>query len=325
MISRRIGLALTLLLFAAAAAGDRLAPNGEAEQFPDRAWAPPMRVHFEDGSLVARPQRLTDRLARTFSEDPAGRIGIDLLSRGRLVSADPHAGEPLLLLGGDALGRDILARVAGAARWSLGVAVTGTLLSILVGVIFGALAAGGSRILDRAIVSGSTALATLPVVYIVLALRAAMPLVMTPESVFTALTLLFGFVGWPVTAWGVRAILMRERSLDYATAARAAGASRTRVMLVHLLPATSGFLTTQFLALVPGFLISEITLSYLGLGFPEPTPSWGTMLQDASNVRVIADAPWMLAPAAAIALTSIALHLAAGTRQSALTVFSRAR
>jgi peptide/nickel transport system permease protein len=69
---------------------------------------------------------------------------------------------------------------------------------------------------------------------------------------------------------------------------------------------------TQFLILVPGFLISEVTLSYLGLGFPEPTPSWGTMLHDASSVRVISEAPWMLAPAAAIALTSLALHLLSG-------------
>lgn len=317
MIARRIGLALTALVFAAAAAGDRLAPNSATEQFPDRAWAPPMRVHLDGANLIAHPLQLTDRLSRSFKEDQARRIDVDLLSNGRLVSSDASAGDPLLLLGADALGRDIFARVATAARWSLGVSVTGTLLSILVGTILGALAAGGGRTLDRVIVSGSTALATLPVVYIVLALRAAMPLVMTPEAVFAALTLLFGFVGWPITAWGVRAILMRERALDYATAARAAGASRMRVMAVHLLPAASGFLLTQFLALVPGFLISEITLSYLGLGFPEPTPSWGTMLQDASNVRVIAEAPWMLAPAAAIAVTSIALHLAAGTRQSA--------
>jgi peptide/nickel transport system permease protein len=94
---------------------------------------------------------------------------------------------------------------------------------------------------------------------------------------------------------------------------------------VHLLPASTGFLVTQFLILVPGFLISEVTLSYLGLGFPEPTPSWGTMLHDASSVRVISEAPWMLAPAAAIALTSLALHLAAGPRQDALTVLTRPR
>jgi peptide/nickel transport system permease protein len=171
----------------------------------------------------------------------------------------------------------------------------------------------------------ATAVATLPAVYVVLTLRAALPLVMSPVAVFAALAVVFGLIGWPMTARGVRGILLRERALDYAQAARAAGASPLRIMTVHLLPATQGFIVTQFLILVPGFLISEVTLSFLGLGFPEPTPSWGTMLQEASNVRVIADAPWMLAPAAAIAFTSLALHLAAGPRHDPLTVFSRAR
>jgi peptide/nickel transport system permease protein len=325
MIARRAGAALAGLLLLLVALGDRVAPNSATQQFPDSAWAPPMPLRASGGDLYARPLRLDDRLARTFSEDASRRIDVDLFARGRLIAADPAAVDPVLLFGADALGRDILARVAGAARWSLGVAIIGALLAILIGALLGALAAGGGRLTDRLVVASSTGLAALPVVYIVLALRAAMPLVMTPGQVFAALVLLFGLVGWPLTARGVRGILLRERALDYAEAARAAGASRLRVMRVHLLPASSGFLLTQFLVLVPGFLISEVTLSFLGLGFPEPTPSWGTMLQDASNVRVMAEAPWMLAPAAAIALTSIALHLAAGPRQAALTVFSRAR
>ena len=325
MIARRAGIGLIFFLAALIVLGDRVSPNSATEQFHDSAWAPPMPLRTTGGGLFAHPLRLSDRLARTFNEDTARRIDVDLFSRGRVLSTAADPAQPLLLLGGDALGRDILARVAGAARWSLGVAVAGALLSILVGTLFGALAAGGGRLADRLVVLSSTALASLPVVYIVLALRAALPLVMTPGDVFIALALLFGLVGWPVTAWGVRGILLRERALDYAAAARAAGASRSRVMFVHLLPAAAGFLLTQFLILVPGFLISEVTLSFLGLGFPEPTPSWGTMLQDASNVRVIADAPWMLAPAAAIALTSIALHLAAGARRDPLTAFSRPR
>ncbi len=325
MIGRRAGIVLALFLLALMALGDRVAPNSATQQFGDSAWAPPMRLRVSGGDAFAHPLRLSDRLGRVFAEDGSRRLDVDLFARGRLISTPPSSSEPLLLLGADALGRDILARVAGAARWSLGVAVTGALLSVLVGALFGALAAGGGRLADRLVVATSTGLATLPVVYIVLALRAALPLVMSPVEVFVALALLFGLVGWPLTARGVRAILLRERARDYADAARAAGASRLRLMFVHLLPASTGFLLTQFLILVPGFLISEVTLSFLGLGFPEPTPSWGTMLQDASNVRVIAEAPWMLAPAAAIALTSIALHLAAGPRHDPLTVFSRAR
>lgn len=324
MIARRAGMALALVLLLLVALGDRVAPNSAVQQFHDRAWAPPMPLRASGGDVYAHPLRLSDRLARTFSEDASRRVDVDLFARGRLVAADPLSAEPVLLLGADALGRDILARVAGAARWSLGVALAGALLAILVGALLGAAAASGGLI-DRLVVSTSTTIASLPVVYIVLALRASLPLVMTPGQVFAALTLLFGAVGWPMTAWGMRGILLRERALDYADAARAAGASRARLLFVHLLPASRGFLGTQVLILVPGFLITEVTLSFLGLGFPEPTPSWGTMLQEASTVRVVAEAPWMLAPAAAIALTSIALQLAAGRRGDPLTVFSRGR
>ena len=245
MIGRRTGIALTLALAALIVFGDRVAPNSAMQQFHDSAWAPPMPLHVEGLSFFAHPLDLSDRLSRTFSADPSRRIDVDLFSRGRLFSTDPARSEPLLLLGGDTLGRDIFARVAGAARWSLGVAIAGAALAIMLGTLFGVIAAGGSRLTDRLVIASSTALASLPVVYIILALRAALPLVMTPGHVFGALTLLFGLVGWPMTASGVRAILMRERALEYADAARAAGASRARLMFVHLLPAASGLLVTQ--------------------------------------------------------------------------------
>lgn len=323
MIGRAVGASLAAVLLVLVIAGDRVAPNAASEQFVDRAWSPPMRLQFDGARPFVNPQRLEDRLARTFSDDASVRVSLDWFADGRLLAAATP--EPVLLLGADALGRDVLARVAGAARWSLGVAVTGAMLALAIGTLLGAAAAAGNSTLDRVIVSAADALASLPVIYIVLTLRAALPLVLSPETVFVTLAMLFGLVGWPFTARGARAIFMRERVLPYADAARAAGASRARIFRVHLLPASLGFLITQFLLLVPGFLISEVTLSFLGLGFPEPTPSWGTMLQASANVRVIAEAPWMLAPAVAIAVTSLALHLLAGARQDALTVFSRAR
>lgn len=326
MIARAAGVSLALVLVALLAAGDRLAPNDAARQFPDRAWSPPMRIHLDGNDSYVYPQTLTDRVARSFALDTTRAVRLDWFSRGRLVTArDAGDNEPVLLLGGDALGRDVFARVAGAARWSLGVAIAGALLALVVGTLLGAIAASRGPLVDRLVVSVSDALASLPVIYIVLTLRAALPLVLSPIHVFVTLALLFGAVGWPFTARGVRGVLMRERALPYAEAARAAGASRMRILWVHLLPACAGFLGTQFLLLVPGFLISEVTLSFLGLGFPEPTPSWGTMLQAASNVRVMAEAPWMLAPAALIAVTSLAMHLLAGRRADQLTVFTRAR
>jgi peptide/nickel transport system permease protein len=108
-------------------------------------------------------------------------------------------------------------------------------------------------------------------------------------------------------------VIAAERHREYAEAARALGASGTRILLRHLLPAAGGVLWIQATLLLPAFILAEATLSYVGFGFPEPLPSWGLMLQDAGNVAVLSEAPWLLAPAAAIVLTVLAVHLAADT------------
>jgi peptide/nickel transport system permease protein len=113
-------------------------------------------------------------------------------------------------------------------------------------------------------------------------------------------------------ARGVRAIVSGENRREYAEAARAGGASRTRILLHHLLPATTGFLGVQATLLVPGFILAEATLSYVGLGFVDVSPSWGVMLQDAAGGRILVEAPWLLTPAIAIAITVLSVNLVAG-------------
>jgi peptide/nickel transport system permease protein len=128
------------------------------------------------------------------------------------------------------------------------------------------------------------------------------------------LTLVLALVGWPTVARAVRAVVAAEAASDYAAAAKAAGASRTRVLFVHLLPAALPVLGTQALLLAPAFIMAEATLSYVGLGFMPPTSSWGTMLQESANVHAFADSPWLLSPAAALALVVLGLNLALGER-----------
>ena len=100
-----------------------------------------------------------------------------------------------------------------------------------------------------------------------------------------------------------------ERERDYAHAALALGMSRERLLRRHLLPAARGFLATQATLLLPAFILAEATLSYVGLGFPDPVSSWGSMLQEAASVSALADAPWLLAPAAAIFVVVLAVNL----------------
>ena len=164
----------------------------------------------------------------------------------------------------------------------------------------------------------------LPTIYVVLALRAVLPLVLPAAAIFWLLVLLLAVVAWPYVARGVRAIVAAERRREYALAAVALGAGPVRLLGRHLLPATAGFLTVQATLLLPAFILAEATLSYVGLGFAPPAASWGVMLQEASNIRAIADFPWLLSPAAAIILVVLGVNLVtrAGSDGGALGLMS---
>jgi peptide/nickel transport system permease protein len=149
----------------------------------------------------------------------------------------------------------------------------------------------------------------MPAVFVVLALRSALPLVLPPATVFLLMSAIFALVGWPWVARSVRGVIASERTRDYAAAALSLGATHARVLAVHLLPACRGLLAAQAVLLVPSFVLAEATLSYLGLGFPDTTPSWGSMLQDASDPNVLLRCPWILAPAGGIALVTLAVNL----------------
>jgi peptide/nickel transport system permease protein len=136
-----------------------------------------------------------------------------------------------------------------------------------------------------------------------------LPVVLSAWSVFVLLAAIFAVLGAPFIARGVRAIVRSELTQDYAAAAMSLGASHARMLARHLLPAAAGFVAVEITMLVPAFIVSEATLSYVGLGFPDPVASWGTMLHDASNVRAFADFPWLLSPAAAMFLVVLGLNL----------------
>lgn len=292
-----------------------LAPYESGRQFPGYQFAPPMRPHVLDrGGLhapFAYPLRAVDPIERRYADDRTRRLS-------SFAGSDPW-----FLLGSDALGRDVLSRVLAGARLSLGIALLATLCAVLLGAIVGAAAAQAGGWVDAVLMRIADFVLVLPAIYVVLAVRGALPLVLTTQQVFAALVAVLSVVGWPVLARGVRGILVVERREEYAEAARALGASGWRVMMRHLLPAARGFLGVQAALLVPAFVMAEATLSFVGLGFAPPTPSWGAMLQDAASVRVAADAPWLLAPAAAVVLTVFVVHTAAQTRTDPQTLVSK--
>jgi peptide/nickel transport system permease protein len=290
-----------------------LTPHSGIEQFADRGYAPPMwpRIVDADGRLRAPfvyPIELVDRLERRFVEDSSRPIPLQWFSRGALVSVDERD-EPWLPLGGDAVGRDVFARLVHGSRVSLAVAGLAVAGALCLGALIGAAAGFQGGRLEMALMAVADLVLILPAIYVVLTLRAAMPLVLTPAQIFWTMAGVLAAAGWPLAARGVRAIVALERTREYAEAARAAGAGPLRILLRHLLPAASGFLAVHAALLLPAFVLAEATLSFVGLGFAEPTASWGIMLGDAGRGRAFAEAPWLLSPAAAIALTSMAMNL----------------
>lgn len=313
-VRRRAGAALLALIAAAAAAADRLTVNPPSQQFSDFVFAPPMPPRLlDDGGRwhwpFVYPLQLESRLERRFSEDRQDRMPLRLFAGDALVTVGDDAPTPWFPLGTDGLGRDVLARLVAGARISLGVAFVATAGALLLGAAAGAVAGYFGGYLDDGLMWVADFVIALPAIYVVLALRAAAPLVLTTRQIFWIMVSVFVLAGWPLAARTVRAVIAVERTREYAEAARSIGAGSARLLLRHLLPATRSLLAAHATLLLPAFILAEATLSFVGLGFGEPVPSWGLMLQDAGRGRALADAPWLLAPAAAITLVVLAVNL----------------
>jgi peptide/nickel transport system permease protein len=309
----KAGVFLLALIVTLAVAAPFLAPNDPDRVARDLSFAPPSKVYVVDpaGNVVPPymyPQRLVSRLERRYEEDRSRPQPIRWFYGGRLVTVS-YDGAPLMLVGADAFGRDVFSRLLYAARTSLLLAFIATLGALLIGVVIGGIAGAAGGLVDETLSRFSDFVLVLPAIYVVLALRAVMPLVLPDRTVFVLMAGIFAAVGWPFVARGVRAIIASERSSEYAQAARALGAGPIRLLARHLLPATRGYLLTQATLLIPSFILAEATMSYVGLGLSDRTPSWGSMLLDASNVAVLGDFPWVLAPAAAIFIVVLAVNL----------------
>ena len=309
---RNAGATMLALVAAVALAAPWLAPNAPNQRFNDLLLAPPTRVYFFGGEATRPyiyPWRLLSRIEYRFEEDRARQVPLRWFTRDGVVSGAPEQGAPLLVLGADGYGRDIFSRLLYGSRTTLILALLATAAATLAGTIVGGIAGYAGGWPDAVLSRVSEFVLVLPAIYVALALRAVMPIVLAPSTVFVLLLGIFTLFGWPIVARGVRAIVATERSREYAIAARAAGGSDARILVRHLLPAAWGYLATQATLLLPAFIVAEATLSFVGLGFPDTMPTWGTMLQEASNVALLEQAPWTLAPAAAIFVVVLGVNL----------------
>ncbi len=212
-------------------------------------------------------------------------------------------------LGTDALGRDRLSRLLYGGRISMVMAPLAALLAVSLAVVAGLTAGCLGGWWERAAATLTDLCLSLPWLFLLLAVRALLPLNVGPEASILVTFALLGLLGWAGPSRIMLAAVKRHLSSDFVLAARAAGCHPLRIALVHLLPHLLPVAAAQFWVTAPAFLLSEANLGLLGLGVAEPTPSWGNLLRELENLSQVARCPWIAAPLVALFLVIGCSHL----------------
>ncbi len=328
----------TLLAFyAIALAADFLAPYDPHDTHRDFPYAPPQAVRFvADDGFHLRPfvygltaYRHPETLRRIYTPDTRVRRPVRFFVRGHeyrvlgLAPCNVHLfgvddGAPIFLLGTDKLGRDLFSRNLYAARVSLTIGLVGVAISFVLGCVLGGVSGYFGGVADTLIQRLIEFLMCIPTLPLWMGLSAALPKKWSPLGVYFGLTVILSVVGWCSLARVVRGKLLSLREEDFVIAARISGASSARIIGRHLIPSFLSYLIVSVTLAIPGMILGETALSFLGLGIRPPAISWGVLLNDSQSLRAIAQCPWLLLPGAFVVIVVLAFSfLGDGLRDAA--------
>ena len=313
-----------------------LAPYNLHTRNTEFIYAPPASIHFfRDGELV-RPytygQQMTldmTTLKRNYSDIPDDIQPLRFFCRGdsykfwNLFESDVHLicpaeGGHLFLFGTDRLGRDVLSRTIYGARISLTIGILGVTMSFILGIVIGGIAGYRGGWFDMIVQRITEVLQSIPSIPLWMALATIIPLTWSPLLVYVGITVILGLLDWTGLARAVRSKLLSLREEDYVVAAQLLGAGGGRVIRKHMVPGFMSHLIASATLTVPGMILGETALSFLGIGLRPPITSWGILLTEAQSINIIALYPWLLLPVLPVIIVILAFNfLGDGLRDSA--------
>lgn len=304
-----------------------------------RSLIPPQPIHwFDEGQFRPFVYGLTGKrdlqtFQRVYAVDESRKIPLVLFGEGfeyklfGLIPTNRHligvgggatAEETLFLLGTDVQGRDLFSRIIYGTQISLTIGLLGVSLSLFLGVLLGGISGYFGSWIDTLIQRVIEVLRSIPTIPLWMGLAAAMPKDWDIVKVYFAITIIISLIGWTELARVVRGRFLSLREEDFVTAARLAGCSQFRIIFRHMVPSFLSHIIAATTLALPAMIISETSLSFLGLGLRPPAISWGVLLQDAQNVQAVAITPWLLLPAVPVIIAVLAFNfLGDGLRDAA--------
>jgi len=318
--------AILLAFYASILVSEILAPYNLHSRDSRHIYAPPQRLHLFNGGRFVGPfvygfsmELNMQSMRREFRPDETKVQSLRFFCSGDeyrfwgLFDAGFHLVCPaedgtLFLFGTDRLGRDVLSRIIYGTRISLTVGLLGIAVSFLIGITLGGISGYYGGWIDTVIQRFIEMVRSFPELPLWMALSAALPVNWSPVLVYFGITIILGLLDWPGLARAVRSKLLALREEDFASAAVLMGASPRRVIARHLLPSFTSHLIASLTLSVPGMILGETALSFLGLGLRPPVTSWGVLLNEAQNINVVALYPWLMLPVVPVFMVVLAFN-----------------
>lgn len=325
------GAAITILFCLIALFGEFLAPYNSDSFNESYPYAPPQVVQLVDfsggvptfGPYVHGYTSEVDpeSLRLLYTTDPNTKIELRLFDTSAesyrmwgLFESNLHLigpvddSQPMYLLGSDRNGRDVLSRIVHGTRVSMTIGLVGVAIAFLVGVTLGGISGFFGGRVDTVIQRMVEFFMSIPTLPLWLGLAAAVPGDWGPLQRYFAITSILAIFAWTELARVTRGRFMSLREEEFITSAKLDSNRPLRVIFRHMLPLFSSHLIASLTLSVPAMILAETSLSFLGLGLQAPVVSWGVLLQEAQNIRVVATAPWLMLPGLAVVLVVLALN-----------------